>query len=169
MKAFKKPKVDARLRLTDEVMKKICNSLRAGAYIETACALAGVSKVSLYAWLKKGNDKPNSIYGEFLNAVDKAQAEAEMRDLINIDNSAMGRKYEYERDANGKLVMNQNGDPILITQGQQASWQASAWRLERKHPKKWGRLDRIETSGSNIAPQVVLMMPDNGRSSDSDE
>ena len=29
------------------------------------------------------------------------------------------------------------------------AWQASAWILERKQPKKWGRYDRTEISGPN--------------------
>jgi hypothetical protein len=32
------------------------------------------------------------------------------------------------------------------------TWQASAWILERKQPKKWGRYDRTEITGADGGP-----------------
>lgn len=158
-------KAGRKAKISAELIEKICNTLRAGSYLETAAAMAGVSKTSLYKWLRKGNAKRNSIYGEFVDAVERAQAESEVRDLLNIDQSAMGRKYEYERDPiTKKLVLDGNGDPIVIRHGVKPSWQASAWRLERKFPKKWGRLDRMEHSADPDKPlttgsQITIMLP----------
>lgn len=156
-------KAGAKPKISQEIIDKICNTLRAGSYLETAAAMAGVGKTSLFKWLKKGNAQPNSIYGQLLNSVERAQAESEVRDLLNIDASAMGRKAEYERDKQGNLVYDGEGNPIIIKYGAKPSWQASAWRLERKHPKRWGRLDRTELSNNPEAPitgsQITIMLP----------
>lgn len=34
-------------------------------------------------------------------------------------------------------------------------WQAAAWRLERKNPKKWGRKDSLELTGDDEKPIAV--------------
>jgi transposase-like protein len=41
-------------KLTSEVIAEICNAIEAGAYIETAAALVGISQNSFYRWLKLG-------------------------------------------------------------------------------------------------------------------
>lgn len=83
-----------------ELMDRICDLVRAGNYIETAAASAGVTRDSLYRWMRQ---RP-----EFAERVHKAQAESEARDVLLI----------------GKAATEQ--------------WQAAAWRLERRNPRKWG-------------------------------
>jgi|tagenome__1003787_1003787.scaffolds.fasta_scaffold18627038_2 transposase len=104
-------------KLTLELQNQICELLRWGNYIETVCAFVEVSKPTLYEWMKRGNREEKGIHRDFLNAVHKAMAEAEMRDVQNIFNAA------------------------------KTDWKASAWRLERKFPKKWGRLERLSDDG----------------------
>lgn len=102
--------------LTPELQNKICNALRLGCYIETAVTANGVSKQAFYNWLKRGNRQKKGIYREFVDAVQKAMADAEIRDLLKIDKAS---------DTN---------------------WQAAAWKLERKFPKKWGRREMVRLS-----------------------
>jgi transposase len=97
-------------KLTPDLQRQVCDALRRGAYVETAAAMAGVSKVTLYGWLKLGAREEEGPHVEFLNAVEKAQAEAEMRDLDRVDAAAEG-----------------------------GTWQAAAWRLERRSAERWGR------------------------------
>lgn len=117
-------------KLNYEVQEKIIQAIKAGNYIETAAAYAGISKSTLYDWLKRGERekqrvaknpsyrirKSEKIYVEFSDAVEKALAEAEMRDVL------------------------------LIGKAAEEQWQAAAWRLERKFPERWGRRI-IEHSG----------------------
>lgn len=113
-------------KLTAELQSRICDAIRAGNYIETASAYAGISKDTLYNWMKKGARekervagtsrsirKKEQIYVDFSDAVEKALAEAEVRDLIIISNAAKN------------------------------DWKAAAWKLERKFPKKWGRKEQV--------------------------
>jgi hypothetical protein len=120
-----KPKKEGRpVTLTKDIQDKIVAALNVGNYLETAAAFAGVHKDSVFSWMKKGRE-PNAkqIYTDFLSAVEKAQAFSEMRDLQVLDKA-----------------------------GQAGTWQASAWRLERKFPKRWGRTDKHEHTGKDGGP-----------------
>lgn len=114
-----KNKVGRPSKISQEKIDIIVNALRTGAYIETCALHAGVDKRTIYDWLKKGNNGENELCVKFLNAVNKAMAEAELRDIRNIQMHA-------EKD-----------------------WRASAWRLERKFPKKWGYKQQIQELGEN--------------------
>lgn len=75
-------------------------------------------------------------YVEFAEAIEKADAEGELSNIRTIKTAST------------------------------STWQAAAWLLERKHPERWGRRDRMEVTGKDGAPvaQVVTYrIPDNGR------
>lgn len=113
--------------LTEELIKQISQLILAGAYVETACAAAGLAKSMYYEWLKLGARRkiatPESrrmidpIYEQFNDAINKAVVDAELRDIIRIDQAA------------------------------EKTWTAAAWKLERKYPKRWARNYNIEHSG----------------------
>lgn len=105
-----------KLKLTPQVEKLICDAIRAGNYQETAAAYAGISKNTFYEWLKKGRrDKTGrSVFAQFVVAVDKALADAEVRDVATIVSASAEQ------------------------------WQAAAWRLERKYPERWGRKSTVK-------------------------
>lgn len=106
-------------KLTPEVQDKIVTALRAGNYQETAATYAGVEPRTFYRWMERGENNPeDEPYRQFRQAVEKAKADSEVRDVALIDRAA----------ADG-------------------SWQAAAWKLERKHPNRWGRVTRTEISG----------------------
>jgi len=110
-------------KLTRELQEEICRVIRAGNYIETAAAYAGINKSTLYDWLKRGAREKERLrnnprakvrkseqpYVEFSNAVEKALADSEVRDVMIIGKAA------------------------------EENWQAAAWRLERKFKERWGR------------------------------
>jgi hypothetical protein len=113
-------------KLTPELQDRILAALRAGNYQETAAVYGGISRDTFYYWLERGRDEPESIYSDFSDAVEKAKADAEVRDVALIDKAA-----------------------------HDGSWQAAAWKLERKFPNKWGRVNRTEISGPDGAPVKV--------------
>jgi hypothetical protein len=100
-------------KLTPELQEKILLHLRVGAYVETAAACAGIHKDTFYEWMKKGA-RGIAPYAAFADAVHKAIAESESRDLATVLKAST--KY----------------------------WQAAAWRLERRFPEKYGRNDRVK-------------------------
>ncbi len=62
---------------------------------------------TLYRWMRHGRDQKRGRYRKFLTAVEKAQAEAESRDVA------------------------------LIAKAASEDWRAAAWRLERKAPRRY--------------------------------
>ena len=139
-------------KLTPEVQENICNWLKLGYYQEDAAIMAGISASTYYEWMKKGEQErvaleegekaltlpdtslPASEDGtpeieliypflEFSEAVKKARAEAEGAHIRNIRKAA------------------DNG-----------VWQASAWFLERSHPKKWGKRSQLDVIAENDEP-----------------
>jgi len=123
-------KMGRNTKLTTETIAKLVEALAAGNYIETACDYAGISTATYYGWQKTGeSEEATELHLEFLSAIKKARSDAEIRNVTLIQKAA--------------------------TKG---IWQASAWWLERSHPTKWGRQQRItaEISGPNGAPIEVV-------------
>jgi len=108
-------------KLTPELQKQIVAYITAGSYIETAAAAAGIDKTTLHDWLRRGK-AGDKPFDEFSHAVERAMGQADMRDLAVIDRAS-----------------------------QDGVWQAAAWKLERKHPDKWGRT-RVEVTGVDGGP-----------------
>ena len=125
-------------KLTPELQDEIIKVIRSGNYIETACAYVGINKSTFYDWLKRGAREKDRIaknprakvrksekpFVDFSNAIEKALAHAEIRDVAIIGKAA------------------------------EENWQAAAWRLERKFPDRWGRKDKysLEHSGKDGGP-----------------
>ena len=116
----------AQSKLTPETQDRVIQAIKMGNYQETAAAYAGISQSTFYGWLERGRNELGSIYSEFLEAVEKAKADSEVRDVALIEKAA--------------------------TDG---SWQAAAWKLERKFPQKWGRVTRTEITGAEGKPISV--------------
>ena len=124
-------------KINEAMIDQIAEAVRRGNYMETAAAYAGISKPTLYDWLKRGAKEKQRVesntknrireserlFVEFSNAIKTALADAEMRDVGVITNAATV----------------------------EGVWQASAWRLERKFPDRWGR-KKLELSGPDNGP-----------------
>jgi len=110
--AFKKVpkrKRGRKTKLTPELTEKICALVRAHNYIETAAAYAGLSKNTLYDWLRRGARQQSGLYREFSDALTQALAHSEIADVARISLAAAA-----------------------------GNWRAVAWRLERRFPERWG-------------------------------
>ena len=121
--------------LNEQRLETIATMLRAGAYVDDACRAVGIHRSTFYNWMQRGNIQRERLnagleieaseqpFLDFLDTIEEADAEGIIGHLMNIDNAA------------------KNG-----------TWQASAWILERKQPKKWGRYDRTEITGPEGGP-----------------
>jgi len=125
-------------KLTPKIQEEILRVIKSGNYIETACAYVGINKSTFYEWLKRGAREKDRVaknprakvrkseqpYVDFSNAVEKALAQAEIRDVAIIGKAA------------------------------EENWQAAAWRLERKFPERWGRKEKysLEHTGKDGGP-----------------
>ena len=121
--------------LDDEKLETIVEALRNGTAAAHAIRAAGVAKSTYYSWLTRGREerdrrnaglKPDTKeepFLDFLDATEKAEAEGAALHMQNIAQTAL------------------NG-----------TWQASAWILERRFPRDYGRFDRSEVSGPDGGP-----------------
>ena len=107
-------------KLTPETHTKIIGAIKAGNYLETAAAYAGIDQGTLHRWLNRGQDETETDprYSQFREAVQNARAEAEARNVALI-----------QRAAN------------------EGTWQAAAWYLERTASNRWGRRAALEVTG----------------------
>jgi hypothetical protein len=97
--------------LTPEVQKAICDGIRNGMPIEHVMDYVGLTDHTFYRWMRQGKSDhtEDSVYIRFRKAVKKARAANIRRHIKNI------RKHS------------------------ESTWQASAWFLERRDPKNFGR------------------------------
>jgi transposase len=157
-----KPQVDtskitgrkSALELNPDLIKNITNLVRQGMYPSVACSMFGVHRQRITEWVAKGRENPDSLYAAFADALHKAIAEAEARDLSTVDSHANGRPAIYERDKDGNLVMDSEGKPILLRAEIRPNWLAAAWKLERRSPKRWGRFDRIHMTAESEMSEI---------------
>lgn len=107
-------------KLNRRVCDTICENLRRGNYITTACRASGISTGTYYNWKKRGKagEEP---YATFLKRTDEAEAEGELACMEVIFNSAV----------------------------EQNNWLSSAWILERKYPQRFGKREQMALQTDN--------------------
>lgn len=99
--------------------------LQTGCHPATAAAYCGIAPRTLRRWMKRGVAEKRGKYRELVVAVRRAIAMAEVRDVATIAKAAA------------------------------TQWKAAAWRLERRHPKRWclkGH-NRNEGSETRLSPE----------------
>jgi len=100
-------------KYSPEVVQRLTDALRGGNTRRASCAAGGISQETLARWLAENVD--------FRDAVEKAEGEAELRNLA------------------------------VIQDATRTTWQAAAWWLERKHKAEWSsRVEQTGADGSPV-------------------
>ena len=187
MPAGRPPKLDA------ELIGKIEKAVAAGLYKETASALHGVPRSTLLDWLRRGAEEKQRvetlrgegvkgvrvtarerIYVELSDAVERAIALADARDLGIVDKTAQGgletktritktRTYP-KLGTDGKPMMDANGVAVQVIEivheekitHSLPEWTAAAWKLERRNPQRFGRRTYKELTGADGKDLIPL-------------
>jgi transposase-like protein len=122
----------AELKLNKELIEKAHRLISEGHYAVVVCTYLGIDESTFYKWINKAkNDleaNKNTIYVQFFQSINEAEAKAEMRHLQNIAKSA-----------------------------NDGTWQASAWLLERKHKQRWSTKQEVQLSGDSENPVKVSL------------
>ena len=79
-------------KLNPKTQKKICDALRAGNTRTASAAYAGITLATFCAWMDKGRKAKSGIHLDFLEAVQKAEADAEVRHVAIITKASLKRQ-----------------------------------------------------------------------------
>lgn len=109
-------------KLNDERHRRLCDLVRAGNWLESAAAMAGVSSAVVRDWCRRGERDVSAgrdtIHARFALDFEAARAASE-----------------------GHLVMR-------IMQATGKDWKAAAWLLAKKNPDRFG--ERVVSRNENV-------------------
>jgi len=114
-----------RTKLTPDTKEAVLKALRAGNSRRDSALYAGISETTFYSWMARGREG-EALYSEFLEAVEKAEAQSVVRNVAIIQRAA------------------------------EETWQAAAWWLERKRPDDWGRRQRMDIGTNKEELEVIV-------------
>jgi hypothetical protein len=166
-----KPHRQAEDGTTVTVGEHVIQAVRAGNYIETAAASAGIDKSTLYEWLKRGAQVGTDVEEGRRTAPRKGSYEYELR---KFSHAVAEAEAEWEVGANATLERLGRRRPVTETREttetsptgevttkvttlrktDEADSATIRWRLERKYPKRYGR-SLVEVSGPDGGPISV--------------
>jgi hypothetical protein len=105
-------------KLTPKIRKQLCELIGQGHYLEIACKASGLDYTTFRRWMVRGQEEEEGPYRQFCDAVNGAQAQAE----VTILNHWLK---QVPRD-----------------------WKACRDLLERRFRDRWSRNDKVELSGN---------------------
>jgi transposase len=112
-------------KLTDEVLRRICEAVRAGCTKEVAAAYAGVSRSSLHRWLAKGAEEGSDPrYRELAQELRRAEAEAEVHAAA------------------------------ILRRAMADDWRAAVAYLERRHRPRWSKYAHAPAREAEDGPKA---------------
>ena len=117
--------------LTPEVQEAICEAIENGATLEIAAQAAGIAPRTLDEWLHHG------------------------RKELQENPDAAGPCANFVRAANVASAKLETDLLATIQAASEKNWTASAWLLERKHPSRYAKVDRLRVSGDETNDKPV--------------
>lgn len=97
------------IKLTPEIQKRLLDAFSVGASHRNACDYAGITPQTMYNWIEKA-ETGRAPYVAFLEQLKLSEGTAAVGWLAKIEKAAS-----------------------------EGSWQAAAWKLERRYPQDYGR------------------------------
>jgi transposase len=151
-------------KLTKNIQEIIITAIQRGLTLDAACGYARVGTSTLYEWLARGERDKKGVFREFADAVKMAQIELELNLLDSIIEIAK------EDDTMQETIESFDGKGNLLkvrkvkrnNTSQKNQWQAKAWFLERRFPKRYGRQLMLENDDAPrpMAAFNVIEVPD---------
>lgn len=111
-------------KLTPELQKTITDAVKIGATYESAAEYAGIARRTLDLWKEKGRAHPGGLYGQFMHALEQANAQAKISLLGKIQEAddwrskawILERRFPAEFGATLKQELTgENGGPVAVS------------------------------------------------------
>ena len=119
--------------ITAKIIEDICTAVRAGNYMTTAAAYAGVPSRTFYSWLRRGR-----------KVIEVQEAGGDPEAEAGIQEAGLLRELvEQLEQANGFA---ETRHVAIIADKARKVWQAAAWWLERRYPDRWGQRTRHDVA-----------------------
>lgn len=140
--------------LTDQVADAIIAAVERGNHITTACALAHVSRHSMYAWVNRANhveaainagqdyDRHELRFLDFRNRLEEARALAEARAVSVVERSMAGGFLISEEPVvndRGEVQRDDDGEILYKRTWSQPDGRLALSYLGRSRPDVWGQ------------------------------
>jgi transposase len=117
-------------KLTAELTRKLGELVAAGVELPRAAACVGLAPRTVERWRARGAAARAGPYRDLYLALEQADAQAEVRDIL------------------------------LIGKAAQTNWKAAAWRLERRFPDRWGPKRPVEARPETSAEEAAARIRD---------
>ena|SRR6185436_4113502 len=115
-------------KLTPEVQQQFKILLEAGNFVETVCDYVGITGATFYNWMERGErGRKSDVDGGYVEFFDMVKKSVAIVEISTLRDLRAG--------------------PL--------NWQAKAWWLERRHPKKWGNRQQHQHGGPDDKPIQV--------------
>jgi len=124
--------------MQEDVWQKLNQAISVGMYIQDACVFAGISDRQFRRWRELAQLGVEP-YASRWQEINRSEAQGVLRHLLNIQ-----------------------------TAGNNGSWQASAWILERKYPDKFGKREHLKVTQDDNDYDVVLHWSDGNEFTDAE-
>ena len=129
-------------KLTAELQNKLCAHIADGMNISATCAAVGISRKTLYNWLKKGEAEESERYTDFYSAYQLA-VQSSYQVLLRqvLDHDSVVRT---ELDADGNVTK--------VVRTETRSWRQAAWLLEKRFPHLFGEETESASTSAETPP-----------------
>lgn len=152
--------------------EQVIDRVQLGLDLASAADSAGISRATLHKWHVRGAraravaaktrrrvPAAEAPYAEFVDALERAQAEAEANRLAIIQRAATGGAVITKTTTKVQLVKGDDGtmtevpvERTTVTETLRPEWTAAAWYLERK--RGYVRPLSVELTGANGSPLI---------------
>lgn len=139
-------KIDVRKpAINEDRLEDLVKYIAEGNFLETACALVGVS-VKL---IRRHLDEGSKLYDEWEKSSSGIQRDLSEQEQLSVNLFVSVQRAMAEAEAE---------DVKQIRRGSKRDWHASKFRLEASNPSKWKVKDKVEVEhGGKV--KVVFKMP----------
>jgi len=124
------------VKLSDKIRKRVCDSIRAGNYPQTAARSAGIHLASHYRWLRKGKEESESLTA----GNDPVEsADPYLKYYLHIERAKAESEQHAVKTWTDKLP---------------EDWRAARDFLARRFPDRWGKKDEVILNTSDFRAEL---------------